>query len=51
MAEHTLLHLLSVDRHDATARNELAKIYRTQGKEGLAQELEAAIEIAEDNAG
>jgi hypothetical protein len=41
MDERALLHLLSVDHHHAAARQELAKIYLSQGKEGLAQELEA----------
>jgi DNA-binding SARP family transcriptional activator/GAF domain-containing protein len=40
-AERALLQLLAVDPQDHAARIELANIYRTQGKEGLAQELEA----------
>ncbi len=39
-AERTLLQLLAVDPHDYAARDELMDIYRKQGKEGLAQELE-----------
>ena len=39
-AERALLQLLSVDPHDEAARDELAEIYRKQGKVGLAQELE-----------
>ena len=50
MAERALLHLLSVDHHDPTARKELAKVYRYQGKESLAQELESVIEMAEGEA-
>jgi DNA-binding SARP family transcriptional activator len=47
-AERALLHLLSVDHHDQTALQELIKIYRYQGKEGLAQELEANFKAEED---
>ena len=47
-AERALLHLLSVDHHDHAARKELAKIYRNQGKEGLAQELEASLNSEEE---
>jgi predicted Zn-dependent protease len=39
-AERALLQLLAVDPHDLSAREELVEIYRKQGKEGLAQELE-----------
>ena len=48
MAERALIHLLSVDHHHAAARQELADIYRNQGKEGLAQELEANLESTEN---
>ena len=44
LAERVLLHFLTVDHHDPGARRELAKVYRKQGKESLAQELEARIE-------
>ena len=40
-AERALLQLLSVDHHDQSAKSELASIYRQQGKDGLALELEA----------
>ena len=40
-AERAMLQLLSVDHHDQAAKDELANIYRQQGKEGLAAELEA----------
>jgi len=40
-AERALLQLLAADPQDRAARAELTKIYRAQGKEGLAQELEA----------
>jgi DNA-binding SARP family transcriptional activator len=39
-SERALLKLLAVDPHDEAARDELVEIYRVQGKEGLAQELE-----------
>ncbi len=47
-AERALLHLLSVDHHDKTAREELVKIYREQGKEGLAQEMESSLHSWEE---
>jgi hypothetical protein len=47
-AERALLHLLSVDHHDRTALQELIRIYRKQGKESLAQELEANFKAEED---
>jgi len=47
LAERALLHLLSVDHHNPSARQELAKIYRKQGKEGLAQELESNTKFPE----
>jgi DNA-binding SARP family transcriptional activator len=48
-AERALLQLLSVDHHDQAARQELIKIYREQGKEGLAQEMEANLRSAEED--
>jgi DNA-binding SARP family transcriptional activator len=39
-AERALLQLLAVDPHDYPAREGLTEIYRKQGKEGLALELE-----------
>lgn len=39
-AERALLQLLAVDPHDYAAREGLTDIYRKQGKEGLAQELD-----------
>ena len=47
-AERALLHLLSVDPHDQNTREELVKIYREQGKEGLAQEMEASLHFQEE---
>ncbi|NIM93948.1 MAG: hypothetical protein GTO18_09590, partial [Anaerolineales bacterium] len=43
-AERVLLHLLSIDPHDQAARVELVRVYRVQGKEGLAREVELQIE-------
>jgi DNA-binding SARP family transcriptional activator len=47
-AERALLHLLSVDHHDPSALKELIRIYRQQGKETLAQELEQNFKADED---
>jgi DNA-binding SARP family transcriptional activator/tryptophan-rich sensory protein len=47
-AERALVHLLSVDPHDQMARQELADIYRSQGKDGLAQELETISDSLEE---
>jgi DNA-binding SARP family transcriptional activator len=47
-AERALLHLLSVDHHDKTALQELIQIYRQQGKESLAQELEVNFTLEEE---
>ncbi len=47
-AERALLHLLSVDHHNHNALQELIKIYRQQGKESLALELEANFKLEEE---
>jgi DNA-binding SARP family transcriptional activator len=48
-AERALLHLLSVDHHDTAAREELVEIYRVQGKDGLAQEMEESLRAQEED--